>query len=64
MGRAQAEVSRELQCPDCAAALEPVDPVADAAEPSRFTCPVCRGVFRVERVRPEPARKPGSARHR
>ncbi|APW62328.1 M48 family metallopeptidase [Paludisphaera borealis] len=59
MGRAQAGVSRELQCPDCAAGLEPVDSVVDADEPSRFTCPLCRGVFRVERVRPEPSRKPG-----
>ena len=62
MGRAQAGISRELRCPDCAGGLEPVDSLADAAESSRFVCPVCRGVFRVERVQPEPARnKPRSS---
>jgi hypothetical protein len=56
-------MSRELTCPDCAAALEPIDRVAHdfSSGPSRFTCPVCRGVFRVERVTPESSPKRGPA---
>jgi hypothetical protein len=59
MGRAQAGISRELQCPDCATALDLIDSAAngDGDGPSRFACPVCRAVFRVERVPPEPSRK-------
>lgn len=49
MGRTRTRVSQAPRCPDCEAELEPIGP-----GPARFACPVCRGVFRVERV-PSPA---------
>jgi len=48
MSRTRARVSQTPRCPDCRAVLEAVD--ATGPNPSRFACPICRGVFRVERV--------------
>lgn len=48
MSRTRAKVSQEPRCPDCEAVLEAID--ANGSAPSRYACPICRGVFRVERV--------------
>lgn len=47
MEHARTTAAPAPQCPDCSEALEPI---SGRSAPGRFVCPVCRGVFRVERV--------------
>ncbi|MDG3004552.1 M48 family metallopeptidase [Paludisphaera mucosa] len=53
MGRTRTRHSLAPLCPDCSGTLEPVD--GDWSDSTRYACPICRGVFRVERVEPAPA---------
>jgi len=56
MSRTRARVALPPHCPDCEAVLEPIGP-----GPARFACPVCRGIFRVERVPVAPSSSPSPA---